>query len=239
MVLRWTVNFASTRSAQIATLAAREEYKKQELCLHTLRADCNRCKRLTAQSTAPLPPHAPRRLQHLRQHPKGGVTIFASTRSAQIATRLIQHPERRPQLCLHTLRADCNNAARLHRRQGAPLPPHAPRRLQRKEVNIYGAVYQPLPPHAPRRLQLRSSRAFFRAVSLPPHAPRRLQLTVRGAIDEVYDFASTRSAQIATSATAVRRTGRCDLCLHTLRADCNGRNAQNCNIHFSERVLSR
>ena len=28
------------------------------------------------------------------------------------------------------------------------------------------------------------------------------------------------------------------LCLHTLRADCNGRNAQNCNMHFSERVLS-
>lgn len=29
------------------------------------------------------------------------------------------------------------------------------------------------------------------------------------------------------------------LCLHTLRADCNGRNAQNCNMHFLERVLSR
>ena len=29
------------------------------------------------------------------------------------------------------------------------------------------------------------------------------------------------------------------VCLHTPRADCNGRNAQNCNMHFSERVLSR
>ena len=51
-------------------------------------------------------------------------------------------------------------------------------------------------------------------------------------------FASTRSVQIATEGIENGRRP-CDLCLHTLRADCNGRNAQNCNMHFSERVLSR
>ncbi len=50
-------------------------------------------------------------------------------------------------------------------------------------------------------------------------------------------FASTRSVQIATS-TQFCFGIRVVLCLHTLRADCNGRNAQNCNMHFSERVLS-
>ena len=53
----------------------------------------------------------------------------------------------------------------------------------------------------------------------------------------VQAFASTRSVQIATS-TQFCFGIRVVLCLHTLRADCNGRNAQNCNMHFSERVLS-
>ena len=51
-------------------------------------------------------------------------------------------------------------------------------------------------------------------------------------------FASTRSVQIATEYLKEYDKSRA-LCLHTLRADCNGRNAQNCNMHFSERVLSR
>ena len=51
-------------------------------------------------------------------------------------------------------------------------------------------------------------------------------------------FASTRPVQIATA--RVHCVSRATpLCLHTPRADCNGRNAQNCNMHFSERVLSR
>ena len=73
-------------------------------------------------------------------------------------------------------------------------------------------------------------------------------------------FASTRPVQIATKRSIAfvgfpslcLHTPRADcncfvdvvpapqlrLCLHTPRADCNGRNAQNCNMHFLERVLS-
>ena len=69
---------------------------------------------------------------------------------------------------------------------------------------------------------------------------RSVQIATRKAVSMLcfLRFASTRSVQIATGLCADCHQKRA-LCLHTLRADCNCRNAQNCNIHFSERVLSR
>ena len=211
------------------------------LCLHTLRADCN--KRDVIR----------RALEEL----------FASTRSVQIATLqscnklptkpLCLHTLRadcnvpafrrspcgeRGLLCLHTLRADCNRVTFWHPIGALSLPPHAPCRLQLQQAETITAYMEALPPHAPCRLQRwhcpnersacslclhtlradcnRRSRATrFSSGPLPPHAPCRLQPT-------------------DGDAQAPPRK----LCLHTLRADCNGRNAQNCNMHFSERVLS-
>ena len=187
----------------------------RQLCLHTPRADCNDSHLSTVVYAVPLPPHAPCRLQPRAVHgmrinrilclhtPRAdcnvtastklpSVVYFASTRPVQIATyvdKLVNSKEifastRSVQiatqpypcklfstfLCLHTLRADCNEA-----------------------VAVLVSVYATLPPHAPCRLQPQARRAW------------------------VFPFW---------------------LCLHTLRADCNGRNAQNCNMHFSERVLS-
>ena len=161
--------------------------------LCTPRADCNSCGSPKARCARTLPPHTPCRLQ----------------RSLNIRAHYDEN------LCLHTLRADCND--------GYPSRQ---------------TCYPTLPPHAPCRLQ-----------PLPGTTMRHLP-----------NFASTRSVQIATKWTRTRafyrdlclHTLRADcnarkelfeqhmmLCLHTLRADCNGRNAQNCNMHFSERVLSR
>ena len=164
---------------------------------------------------------------------------FASTRSAQIATAqrralrrcslpLPPHAPRRLQrrnggeyallesLCLHTLRADCNAAATRRNHFRRSLPPHAPRRLQRLAIVPPPYVKAFASTRSAQIATTPSASAIRIATTLPPHAPRRLQ-----------QFGQ------------VRTTIRDGLCLHTLRADCNGRNAQNCNIHFSERVLSR
>ena len=176
MVLRWTVNFASTRSAQIATLAAREEYKKQELCLHTLRADCN------------------------------AIIIVSGGRY---------------KLCLHTLRADCNSHRRVFLVYGCPFASTRSAQIATYRYLMLAYIDRTLPPHAPRRLQRRNGgeyalleslclhtlradcnaaatrRNHFRR-SLPPHAPRRLQRLAIVPPPYVKAFASTRSAQIAT-----------------------------------------
>ncbi len=164
-----------------------------------------------------MPPHAPCRLQPPLLLSKWREDFFASTRSVQIAT-----------VALLAARADTRT-----------LPPHAPCRLQRRGGWSAASAGTPLPPHAPCRLQ--PVRGYFR-------------------FHHDGGFASTRSVQIATKALteSQRRLVLClhtlradcnmlpilyakhpKLCLHTLRADCNGRNAQNCNMHFSERVLSR
>ncbi len=95
-----------------------------------------------------------------------------------------------------------------------------------------------MPPHAPCRLQRNAGKSAVEGVMLCLHT-LRADCNEHAGMMRVsgWNFASTRSVQIATSYTA---EGVIDssLCLHTLRADCNGRNAQNCNMHFSERVLS-
>ena len=122
------------------------------LCLHTPRADCN-CGLVTGRTLpCSLPPHAPCRLQ--RQHydrtryhllfastrsvqiaTRKAVSMlcflrFASTRSVQIATGLCADCHQKRALCLHTLRADCNNPNNRRALHPCTLPPHAPCRLQ-------------------------------------------------------------------------------------------------------------
>ena len=100
------------------------------LCLHTLRADCN------GSSLFPFTQQVP----------------FASTRSVQIATTAIEKIYSERDLCLHTLRADCNQTGRGLSWEVAPLPPHAPCRLQ-LHVDMVNILWITLPPHAPCRLQ--------------------------------------------------------------------------------------
>ena len=200
MVLRWTVNFASTRSAQIATLAAREEYKKQELCLHTLRADCNAII-IVSGGRYKLCLHTLRAdcNSHRRVFLVYGCP-FASTRSAQIATYrylMLAYIDR-------------------------TLPPHAPRRLQRG--GRIPTLYTPatLPPHAPRRLQPRKEGLYADAACLCLHTLRAdCNAGMEVSMPCLNHFASTRSAQIATPPQRAEIILD-DLCLHTLRADCNG-----------------
>ena len=105
------------------------------LCLHTLRADCNRREEVTPRnhfnfastrsvqiatvagaieaSITPLCLHTLRAdcnktfllLASVR------ASTFASTRSVQIATVLASYASCQQSLCLHTLRADCNRRA--------------------------------------------------------------------------------------------------------------------------------
>ena len=122
-----------------------------------------------------LPPHAPCRLQH---------------------HNLILTP-RQLSLCLHTLRADCNQHRLWTDCDGCSLPPHAPCRLQRPIV-LLSTEYMALPPHAPCRLQLTRLTMTFWQRSLCLHTLRA-------------------DCNIANLGTVIQGA----LCLHTLRADCN------------------
>ncbi len=124
---------------------------------------------------------------------------FASTRPVQIATTTDFSKVGTSKLCLHTPRADCNLTGQKCSHNLHSLPPHAPCRLQRLLVRKNNGI-DPLPPHAPCRLQ-RGTLAFIIGAAI---------------------FASTRPVQIATPPTRMVRYC-CKLCLHTPRADCNGR----------------
>ena len=139
----------------------------------------------------------------------------------QIATKPANGASRGTDLCLHTLRADCNCTACRQAIAAGTLPPHAPCRLQRTIIPSPPRRY-PLPPHAPCRLQRRwmqkynatSNFASTRSVqiatkqlltlgqtalTLPPHAPCRLQHSPHVERCAPSHFASTRSVQIATA----------------------------------------
>ena len=255
--------FASTRSVQIATQGGGRQGQHHGLCLHTLRADCNRNRPERQPSSNPLPPHAPCRLQPLaasaysihsqlclhtlradcnlfvrhgvvfrlilclhtlradcnkaRAQRWNRFVLCLHTLRADCNRRAIQNFHQGRKLCLHTLRADCNETLTMARMKHRALCLHT----LRADCNIqrHAIIWRwtTLPPHAPCRLQQHPS-CGIRLVetALPPHAPCRLQRP--GQKEVMYGLF---------------------LCLHTLRADCNGRNAQNCNMHFSERVLSR
>ena len=90
------------------------------------------------------------------------------------------HFSRRKSLCLHTLRADCNDSTGNSTISGSPLPPHAPCRLQ-PEAN-----------------------QTFRATSLCLHTLRADCNDTYAAIGgKPPNFASTRSVQIATTSAAI------------------------------------
>ena len=161
-------------------------------------------------------PHIPCRLQHaLPITRKTCYSLCLHTLRAD-CNPPNRNKTSKPLLCLHTLRADCNNPANFHRCFPCALPPHAPCRLQQAPL----ACVAPKGAFASTRsVQIATMHRACRnppMTTLPPHAPCRLQRSISADIDQDNN-----------------------LCLHTLRADCNGRNAQNCNIHFSERVLSR
>ena len=167
----------------------------------------------------------------------GGKAIFASTRPVQIATSFRTFSSPTDSLCLHTLRADCNCAcfsrlilfSRFASTRSVQIATGGRPRKKRSTP--------PLPPHTPCRLQRWKCRADAAVPALPPHAPCRLQRISTWECWTFCSFASTRSVQIATPLLESLIIDN-PLCLHTLRADCNGRNVQNCNMHFSERVLS-
>ena len=168
--------------------------------------------------------------------------IFASTRSVQIATRMLDNQIARTFLCLHTLRADCNGWLKHGSSAERPLPPHAPCRLQprfrssgvftlmlclhtlRADCNRLGSICRVAMP-----LCLHTLRADCNGRPAVLLAVRGLCLhTLRAdcnGIDKIKrlspkNFASTRSVQIATLyADTYCVSGF--LCLHTLRADCN------------------
>ena len=122
-----------------------------------------------------LPPHAPCRLQLSEGAYVSNAALFASTRPVQIATTRSDTAPNSLRLCLHTPRADCNQIA-----------------------NLTGIVQK----------------------ALPPHAPCRLQRDSGGGVLSGFFFASTRPVQIATSICVFVRLMYI-LCLHTPRADCN------------------
>ena len=174
-----------------------------ELCLHTLRADCNRSISSMRQPPSTLPPHAPCRLQRAPYAECLSTGYFASTRSVQIATYDTSTAKKLHELCLHTLRADCNTAA------GNPLQ-----------------LYHTLPPHAPCRLQPHMRYTCLKKDSLPPHAPCRLQRVLRAAgSTEAFLCLHTLRADCNSTTSSPSKSMR--LCLHTLRADCNNWTAYN------------
>ena len=230
------------------------------LCLHTLRADCNGTMTLFAASTCTLPPHAPCRLQHA-DGDKGNAEppLCLHTLRADCNKRTARFSQASCPLPPHApcrLQRDCDGAEG----DGCALPPHAPCRLQRPTGNLCRVVSN-LCLHT-LRADCNGAKCLWRYnhLSLPPHAPCRLQRVSHLLHTSLCrSFASTRSVQIATvilelsnstmplclhtlradcNRGRVRALPHFRLCLHTLRADCNGRNAQNCNMHFSERVLS-
>ena len=158
-----------------------------------------------------MPPHAPCRLQH---NPAPRCPYCGS-------------------LCLHTLRADCNCRAERMQLSVMALPPHAPCRLQPDDAAIILSD-TPLCLHTLRAdCNHRPPCEICCAEPLPPHAPCRLQRPIRQSTASIrQDFASTRSVQIATTYPAEYSINQAGLCLHTLRADCNCRNAQNAICTF-------
>ena len=242
--------FASTRSVQIATDRAEGIVARRRLCLHTLRADCN--------AAQPKPQPKP-------------VQPFASTRSVQIATHLTEKKEESAILCLHTLRADCNAAADRMRSMigsfastrsvqiatGRKLVVQARLILclhtLRADCNYSRTASPPLwqPFASTRSVQIATlfglpSRSGWRFAStrsvqiathqqgerpkiyapLPPHAPCRLQLLVRlGVMDALQLCLHTLRADCNSCSPPC--SYRMRLCLHTLRADCNRKGQEN------------
>ena len=100
--------FASTRSVQIATNGKAAIRPGRTLCLHTLRADCNRSCLPCPSLVYPLPPHAPCRLQRTGVPESSKPRALPPHAPCRLQPVLEEATLNAKQLCLHTLRADCN-----------------------------------------------------------------------------------------------------------------------------------
>ena len=208
-----------------------------------------------------MPPHAPCRLQRfINSTDEIEVHLCLHTPRADCNQKM-QSRCARQVLCLHTPRADCNISPCVVKGKEYRLCLHTPRADCNEKRPRLSACSMPLPPHAPCRLQRRFRSIWLTTSSFASTRPvqiatvRRHQSLPRQGLclhtpraDCNRDCAGEKSQK----ARLCLHTPRADcnasplsssilrmLCLHTPRADCNGRNAQNCNMHFSERVLSR
>ncbi len=231
------------------------------LCLHTLRADCNGLSIVRMKLKCTFASTRPVQIATKKCNQDAQDKSFASTRPVQIATSLlvslkvksIGFASTRPvqiatpipldmaddiELCLHTPRADCNCTTPSKPTPARSLPPHAPCRLQPMRKS---PVARTLTFASTRPVQIATAIALVKSHKRQDFASTRpVQIATRRRSHPLYSacFASTRPVQIATR-LIFQFVINLLLCLHTPRADCNGRNAQNCNMHFSERVLSR
>ena len=119
------------------------------LCLHTLRADCNT----------------------LVQGEANAHTLFASTRSVQIATVNSKEMKAFVELCLHTLRADCNRVD-VADVQNQELCLHTLRADCNHRLFLFTECLFALPPHAPCRLQRGAGHADGQVLLLCLHTLR-------------------------------------------------------------------
>ena len=165
--------------------------------------------------SASLPPHAPCRLQRfINSTDEIEVHLCLHTLRADCNGKEYRKPASH-NLCLHTLRADCNDYMMHPRRSAKGF-------ASTRSVQI--ATFRAFPKYHSAALCLHTLRADCNPSHTPNPSPTpRLCLHTLRADCNIPDI-TTVLAKV--------------LCLHTLRADCNGRNAQNCNMHFSERVLS-
>ena len=125
-------------------------------------------------------------------------------------------------LCLHTLRADCNGLSIVRMKLKCTFA--STRSVQIATVKSIGNRLHTIFAST-RSVQIATQwqvGLHVRQGSLPPHAPCRLQPFIAcSAFASSLFFASTRSVQIATIMASEVKSTYC-LCLHTLRADCNG-----------------
>ena len=126
-----------------------------------------------------------------------GYSVFASTRSVQIATKRLYKVLMRMNLCLHTPRADCNTTFRARSAKGG-LCLHTPRADCNKP---------PCPPRGPLPcLCLHTPRADCN------DAVRRKRLGIHLCL---------HTPRADCNIFAIRQSAKKLLCLHTPRADCN------------------
>ena len=77
-----------------------------------------------------------------------------------------------------------------------------------------------MPPHAPCRLQRGKEKCNEISASLPPHAPCRLQRFINST-DEIEVHLCLHTLRADCNGKEYRKPASHNLCLHTLRADCN------------------
>ena len=84
---------------------------------------------------------------------------------------------------------------------------------------FFGGMMQGLP-HAPCRLQRGKEKCNEISASLPPHAPCRLQRFINST-DEIEVHLCLHTLRADCNGKEYRKPASHNLCLHTLRADCN------------------